>query len=311
MYNFCAGIIENYFWQRDVILDEYQLYQLDSVVFSASLVVSLILFITLFLILFGERLAYIRTIIKGIDALRDGEYGRSIDLVGNNELTQLAIAVNYLSESELKIKEKETRLKEEKEELIRTLSHDIRTPLTSILSYSEIMEQKEGDVIDEQREYVSLVHKKALQIKDLTYILLDGGKRNVERFDGAKLLFEQLAGEFEEVLEDGYRLDIDLSECPEFSGDFDVQEMRRIFDNLISNIQKYADPDAWVVLSVKKTEIGLIIRQSNAIKKTVEPSESYRMGINSIRRIAQSYGGQVNINQNEELFEIVITLSQF
>jgi signal transduction histidine kinase len=261
--------------------------------------------------LFGERLAYIRTIIKGIDALRDGEYGRSIDLVGNNELTQLAIAVNYLSESELKIKEKETRLKEEKEELIRTLSHDIRTPLTSILSYSEIMEQKEGDVIDEQREYVSLVHKKALQIKDLTYILLDGGKRNVERFDGAKLLFEQLAGEFEEVLEDGYRLDIDLSECPEFSGDFDVQEMRRIFDNLISNIQKYADPDARVVLSVKKTDLGLIIRQSNVIKKTVEPSESYQMGINSIRRIAQSYGGQVNINQNEELFEIVITLSQF
>jgi len=129
-----AAIVENYCWNRDIALDEEQLYHLDAVVFSVSLAVSVIFFVVLFLTLFGERLSYIGEIIRGVDVMRRGEFGQRLPIEGNNELTALAEAINYLSETEQTVKEKEKRLQEEREELIRTLSHDIRTPLTSVMS---------------------------------------------------------------------------------------------------------------------------------------------------------------------------------
>ena len=307
--HFTIGVIEEYCFNNDIMLDDNDYYHLDRIVLSVSLVISVGFFVILFFSLFGERIVYIRTITEGIDAMQRGELGRKIPLNGNNELTQLAEAVNYLSESEQKIKEKEKRLSEEREELIRTLSHDIRTPLTSIMSYTELLAAKDSLTSEEQKEYMSLVSKKTAQIKELTDILLDGGRRETELFEDARLLFEQLIDEFESELEESFKLEVEPSHLPLFSGRFDIGELRRIFDNLISNIIKYAEPANAVKLSVSKTDVGIVIRQSNAVKKDRENSESYKMGINSIRRIAQNYGGTVNISEDDNTFEIIITLS--
>ena len=306
-----SGLVEEYCFYNDIPLDEDMLFHLDFTVLGVSVVVSVLFFIILFFALLGEQFAYIKTITDGIDTLRQGNHDHRIAVKGNNDLTELAEAINYLSETEEQIKSKEKKLNEEKEELIRTLSHDIRTPLTSIISYTELLESK-GDLTEtEQREYISLVRKKTAQIKELTDILLDGGKRNVELFDDARLLFVQLAGELEEMLEDDFSVSADLSECPSFVGSFDTNEMRRIFDNLISNIRKYAEPLEVVKLRIIKDDGGISICQSNRVKNISETSESYRMGINSIRRIAQNYKGNVEIFSSETEFEIKITLSDF
>ncbi len=306
---FGAALAEQYCFNNDVILDEFEWYRLDNTVRSMGFAVSAVFFTVLFFILFGERLAYIRKITAGVDALREGDYGKQVPLVGNNELTELAEAINYLSKSEKRIKEKEKKLNAEKEELIRTLSHDIRTPLTSMMSYTELLLAKGALTEEEQREYLSLVSKKSAQIKELTDILLDGGRREVELFDDARLLFEQLADEFKEELEDTFKLSVSLPSASAFSGEFDVSELRRIFDNLISNIRKYAEPTDAVELSVSKTDSGIVIRQSNAIKIDKQTSESHKMGLNSIRRIAQNYDGSVEVSENDGKFEIIITLS--
>lgn len=311
LIHFTLAIVDNYYWEMDIILSEDDYYRLDTAVLSLGLIVSVVFFIVLFLALFGDRLSYIRTIIKGVDTLRRGELDYRLPIEGNNELTQLAEEINYLSESEQAIKEKERALNEEKEQLIRTLSHDIRTPLTSIMSYTEILASKDTRDDAEMREYLELVGKKAQQIKDLTDILLDGSKRNVEFFEDARLLFHQLVGEFEEVLEADFSLSLDILSCDAFSGSFDTQELRRIFDNLISNVQKYADPEKTVGLSVIKNDSGLMIRQKNAPKTLSEKREGYQLGIYSIRRIAQNYGGRVETRQNDGEFEILITLSVF
>ena len=306
-----TAIVENYCWKRDIVLDEAQLYHLDAVVFSVSLAVSTVFFIVLFLTLFGERFSYIAVIIKGVEVLRSGEYGHRLPIEGNNELTALAEAINYLSETEQSIKEKESRLHEEREELIRTLSHDIRTPLTSIISYTELFSSKENCSSAELAEYFSLVQKKAEQIRSLTDILLDGGKRESQFFKDARFLMMQIVGEFEEILEEEYSLVTDLAECPTFSGWFDVGELRRLFDNLITNVQKYADPQKPVFLSLRKNEEGIVICQKNTARTSAEHTESYRMGLQSIRRIAHNYDGSVVIRQENGEFEIMITLSKF
>lgn len=306
---FGVGVVEELCFAHGIPLDEDSLFQIDNAVLSVSFAVSVAFFIILFLSLFGERLAYIGTIIKGVETLRRGELGYRLPLEGNNELTELAGAINFLSETEEAIKERERALGEEKEALIRTLSHDIRTPLTSIISYTELMAAKESASPREQSEYFALVGKKAEQIKSITEILLDGGKRNAEYFDDARLLIEQLVCEFEEMLEDSFTLETDTSGCGAFSGNFDVAEMRRIFDNLISNVQKYAEPEKAVALTVCKNENGLVIRQKNAVKKNVQRAESYKMGLYSIKRIAQNYGGSAEVRPGEDEFEIIITLS--
>ena len=308
LVTFGFALAQEYCFQHDIFMDDIAWYELDNTIRGMGGVVSSFFFLILFFALFSERLTYIRKITAGVDERRKGNYGIRVELAGNNELTELAEAINYLSESEQKIKEKEKRLNEEKEELIRTLSHDIRTPLTSIMSYTELFATKDRLTDEQQQEYLTLVRKKTARIKELTDILLDGGKREVEYFEDARLLFEQLADEFEETLEDVFQLSIVLPVADAFSGSFDIGELRRIFDNLISNIQKYAEPAGKVELTICKNKNGIIIRQSNDVRKM--PSlDSHKMGLQSIKRIVQNYGGTIKVNQSEEMFEIIITLS--
>lgn len=304
-------LVEDYFDYYNKVLNDFMRLYLNNTVRVAGVVVSFFFFMTLFFALFKQKLAYVQRITKGVEALRKGNYGTCIELVGNNELTELAQAVNYLSESEQRMKEKEEQLKEDKEELIRTLSHDIRTPLTSIISYTELLSSKDTLTREEQEEYLALVGEKAARIKALSDILLDGGKREVEKFEDARLLFGQLADEFEEVLEDNFQVSVVLPTAHAFSGAFDVEELRRIFDNLISNIQKYAQPGEKVELKILKEEGSLVILQRNLVKKEKYVSESHRMGLNSIRRIVQNYGGTMEVSKEDMMFEIRITLHNF
>ena len=199
----------------------------DRWIFGVSAGLSCGSFACLFLVLLSDRIAYIRKITDGIDTLHDPENSVSIPLEGNNELTALAQAINKMSEARHQLRQKEQALAEEKEQLVRSLSHDIRTPLTSILAYSELLaQQAEGA----QKAQLTTIRSKAEQIRDLTAVLLDGTRRNLEEFDDGKLLMEQVAAEFEEELENAFSVHIDFEHCPAFSARLDVQELRRQCD---------------------------------------------------------------------------------
>mgnify|MGYP001001781119 FL=1 len=179
------------------------------------------------------------------------------------------------------------------------------------MAYSEFLAGNNDRPAQEQQGYAELIRVKAQQIKELTDILLDGGRRNPERFEDSRLLMEQLVTEFEELLEEDFQILTDLKSCFSFSGSFDIQELRRIFDNLSSNIRKYADPLQPVFLSVRSDSDQLVIYQKNYIFPGDEQKESYQMGLNSIRRIAHNYAGTVDVRRAESEFEITITLSEF
>lgn len=300
------AMAESFLAAADMDLTESQGLRLDSWILQLSLLASVCFFVVLFLFLLGERLAYIRRIIAGIDALREDHFQEPVPLEGNNELTRLAEAVNYLHTTRKQVRRKEQRLREEREQLIRSLSHDIRTPLTAVLSLSQLLAaQAEG----EQKQHLQTICKKAEQIRDLSAVLLDGGHRQPEYFQDARLLMEQLMEEFREQLEEGFTVHTQLLGGA-FEGNFDIGELRRIFDNLGSNVQKYADPSVPVVLEISPENSALVIRQSNGIRRAVEAADSYRMGLRSMQRIAQNYGGSVETRQEAESFEITVTLEE-
>ena len=298
-----TAIAESYVFQHDIPMTEFDWMDVDRWIFGVSAFLSCGTFACLFLVLLSDRIAYIRKITAGIDALHDPAVGVSVPLEGNNELTALARAINKMSEARQQLRQQEQAMAAEKEQLVRSLSHDIRTPLTSILAYSELLaQQAEGA----QKAQLHTIRSKAEQIRDLTAVLLDGTRRNLEQFDDGRLLMEQIAAEFEEELEDAFSVHIDFERCPAFSARLDVQELRRIFDNLASNIRKYADPSKPVTIGVEYEKGALLIRQTNSILSQKEPAESYGIGLNSIRRIAQGYGGSVRVEETGGQFGICV-----
>ena len=305
-----TSITEEYVFNHDIPMDEFDWIAMYQRIYTIAAVLSCIAFSVLFLAMMQSRIAYIQTITEGIGQLRGQLKKMEIPLKGNNELRCLAEAVNDMSQAQRALREQEQALAQEKEQLIRALSHDIRTPLTSILAYSDYLTTQEKITPAEQKNYLGLIRKKAEQIRDLTAILLDGSKRNLEYFDDGKLLMEQIAEEFQEELEEEFAVTVDFSECPAFSGTFDVQELRRIFDNLSSNVRKYADPAKSVNLSLRFENGVLLIRQTNAVLPEKSRSESYQIGLNSIRRIAQHYGGGVAVEERVAAFSITIILAQ-
>lgn len=274
---------------------------------SISLGAAVFLFLFLFLFLTSQKLIYLDHIIQGVEMLRTNHMDHTVPIEGNNEFTRLAESINYLARVERELKEKESQLQEEREILIRSLSHDIRTPLTSIMAYSEFLSKKSQDYPQEIKDYLALMHKKGMQIKILTNQLLDRSERELIFIENGRMFIEQLTYDFEELVGEDYPCKIDLENCPSFQGEFCIQDFQRISDNLISNIHKYAEEGEPLILKVYEEKGHLVLLQKNQKKKTPAETESYNLGLESIRRIAVNFGGGIEIFNEEDTFEIIIT----
>ncbi len=306
LYLTAFSFAEIYFDKHQIVIDEFARSNLKNWIRMLSIFASMGFFVALFLVLLSQKLSYLREIIRGVDALRIHRMDYKVRVEGEDELTELAERINYLSETERKLVEREREMSDERRLLIRSLSHDIRTPLTSMLSYTEFLQQKSNLTMEEMREYLDMMQKKELQMKELTDRLLEGTQRKVEFFENGKLLMEQLVEEWEGELED-FDCEIIL-DCPSFSGNFDLQELRRIFDNLSSNIKKYADPTQRVTLKILVEENKLFIEQKNAKKQKNEEIESHGIGLISIRQIIRAYNGETQIIEDEDTFSIQMML---
>ena len=269
--------------------------------------------ITLFLFLFllGQRLSYLITIIDGVEELRGRKLEFILPVEGEDELAELAESINFLAQSQQELQKKEQELKKEREEWIRTLSHDIRTPLTSILaSTSFLQEQKNAISPGEIQEYLALVQAKAQQIKVLTDQLMGGAAGKKEEIEDLRLLISQLAMEWEEILEDRFECRIHTEMCREEAGAADLYALRRIFDNLASNVEKYADPDYPVTLTGEnRGEMTVLIQENRKRKDGGAGAESQGIGMKSIAQIAAAYGGKVDVRETAQWFSIEISLN--
>lgn len=308
LYVMANAIVLSYCERNDIILNEMMEWTVQNWIQSISIVAAVICFVTLFLFLIGQKIAYLNKIIKGVNALHEHRLDYEMPIEGNNEFTVLAESINYLVRTERELQEKEEQMHKEKEDLIRAMSHDIRTPLTAIMSYSEYMAEKENPEKELVEEYIQLVRQKAIQIKGLSDQLLDGRKRELQYFENGKLLMQQLAEEWQANLEDEFTCRITFDKCTDFAGEFDVQELRRIFDNLASNVNKYADPLKEVSLSIAYIGETLIIEQKNKCRKETGYAESYKIGIKSIQKIAKNYKGGIMTWADTDEFGVRIEL---
>ena len=144
LYFLSGSIVENYFWHHGIVLTEVQKRVFSVWLRSVCGLAGLIIFVVLFLFMLGQRLSYLIQIIQGVELLKEKEMETRIPLEGDDELTRLAETINFVAASRRELDQRERQMQEEKEAWVRSMSHDIRTPLTSMVSYSELLLDKEN-----------------------------------------------------------------------------------------------------------------------------------------------------------------------
>ncbi len=243
-----------------------------------------------------------------------GDLEKPISARGSDEIAALANDMDAMRCSVIERMGNERRAWEANSELITAISHDIRTPMTSLIGYLGLM--KESNLPDEQRkQFTQSAYDKAMELKSLTdelfrYFLVFGRAdldMDLETLD-ARLLLEQLLGEAEFDLRDsGFEV-----QREEFEGECSVRAdamyLKRVIDNLISNIKKYADRSRPVLLLGEHREHRLILRFSNTIARKMDRVESTKIGLRTCEKIMSHMGGQFAVENDGERFTASLSL---
>lgn len=243
-----------------------------------------------------------------------GELETHIRAEGDDEIGRLADSMEEMRGSVIDRMRREQRAWEANTELITAISHDIRTPMTSMIGYLELL-CAGGEDEDSARQFAQSAYGKAMELKDLTdqlfrYFLVYGRAElelKPERFD-ARLLLEQLLGEAEfELADAGFAMQHIAFEgaC---SLTVDPLYIKRVLDNLVSNIKKYADPSRPVVALSELRGGILSLCLSNAVPAEQPRRESTRIGLRTCEKILAAMGGEFLVRKEEGHFAAELRL---
>lgn len=268
-------------------------------------------------------------IVDGINRIRNGEVDYKLDtgsLHGANR--ELADAVNNIGEGIGKAVKTSMRDEQMKTDLITNVSHDIKTPLTSIINYVDLLKRME--ITEEQaRGYIDILDSKAQRLKQLTDDLVEASKissGNIE-LDMEKVnlteLLNQGIGEFSEKLEES-RLQVVFEESGAPADILaDSRRMWRVVENLLNNICKYALEGTRVYFDVK-TENGRVRASVKNISKqqmNISPeelterfirgdlarsTEGSGLGLSIAQSLTRVQGGEFTVYLDGDLFKITL-----
>ena len=204
---------------------------------------------------------------KGVSEVRNGNVAYKIPELKSEDMKALATNINDIAkglENSVSAKVKAERMKTE---LITNVSHDLKTPITSIISYTELLSQING-LPEEAKDYVSVIAKKGERLKNLTQDLFDiskvqSGNEDVvlEKLDVA-LLINQSLGEHDSEIQKS-----ELPFCVDAPKDLyiraDGRKMSRVVSNLINNILKYSMKNTRVFITAAEKDGEVVMEFKN------------------------------------------------
>ena len=289
---------------------------IQNVVLVSSLLLGCLVFF-LVMLLYDHRLTHaVHTLSRQVRQVSQGDLDRKIHSTRRDELGQLARDVDTMRLNIIEKLQREEAALQANSKLITAISHDVRTPLTALMGYLELMDD-EDIPLEERLGYLQVCKNNAQRLKGLTdelfgFFLVFGDsniKQKIEEFDAA-MLFGQILFEQEMTLsQQGF----DVRPVGTISGGkvrLDLSHIRRVFDNLFSNVNKYADREKPVAI-LQETENGrLHITISNAIPARQTQVESNRIGLQTCQKLVQTMGGEFRKTQTQDSFtaEIILPL---
>ncbi len=224
--------------------------------------------------------------------------------------------------------EDEVRSQRMKTELITNVSHDLKTPLTAITTYVELL-KKEDITEEERRSYIEILEKKSLRLKVLVEDLFEVSKATsnnitIEKMDVDVVnLLKQVSVEHTDKFA---QMELDVRwNVPDEKVilQLDNQKTYRIFENLFVNIQKYAMPCSRVYIDVQKADgcAEIVIRNMSAAELNVRPeelterfvrgdasrnTEGSGLGLAIAKSFTEAQGGTFSVDVDGDLFKVII-----
>ena len=285
------------------------------------------------LVLFPLLLALglqLRRLQKGGEALAAGDLGHHTDTKRMlPALRKHGENLNSIAGGMTAAVEQKLRSERMKTELITNVSHDLKTPLTSIVNYAELI-GREAPPEGTLSEYAGVLLRQSTRLKRLIDDLVEASKASTGNLEvvpepcDAALFLTQAAGEFEErMAAAGLTLVLRLPEKT-LTIRADGRRMWRIFDNLLGNILKYAQPGTRVYLSLEEAEGQAVISFRNVSREPLALTEEELMerfvrgdearstegnglGLSIARSLAELQGGALRLALDGDLFKAVLT----
>ena len=258
----------------------YQNIDLEKEILAMLVIMlSVIFFVIIFFKLANKRIDYIDEISQKVDYISGGDLDTFIDLKGNDELTSLAGNINYMAYSLKERSKYEEKVERSKRELITNMSHDLRSPLTSIIGYLNLIKDRENETREEIKEYAEVSYKKAIQLKELTERLFEYSKITSEKMIVDKqqidvnLLINQIKEEYAYIIRFN-KLDLKTNIKNEKLEIFaDPLLVVRLFENLIMNAVKYAKKPGDFLIETDSDKDFVFVRFKNKIKDKFDPDD--------------------------------------
>lgn len=294
--------------------------------YTSGIVVILLAFITFFFMFTYPIVRYLRTLADGLMSIARGNLHFRIPVTHQDELGEVAKSINYMAEQLQNMIRKERQAEISKMELITNVSHDLRTPLTSLIGYLNLLQNDDTTDLDEHKRYINNAFNKSQQLKKLIddlfeYTRLTSGNVHLtlQTVDFGELL-KQIVNEFEPLATE-HSLKVSTNrELRPILGRVDVEKIVRAIDNLLMNALKFSYKPGEIIVRLFERQSHIyfaVINEGKPITKEQESllferfykAEASRndnhmppgsgLGLSIAKNIVELHGGVMGLNHQD------------
>ncbi len=299
-------------------------YQPGPVITLLYVLAGIATFSVAFLVLQKKSMDYITRLSTAIQNISEGDLNTTVDVVGDDEFSAMAANLNKMVEDIRRLMDKERESERTKNELITNIAHDLRTPLTSIIGYLELLSGPNSNMSAEmEKKYINITYTKAKRLEKLIEDLFGFTKLNygkvsmkVTKVDIVKLLSQLLEEFYPNFMDKDLAYELQ-SNVPAKIINADGNLLARLFDNLINNAIKYGAEGKRIVVKIHAAESTVTVSVTNygyVIPKEelpllfekfyrVEQSRSSNtggtgLGLAIARNIVEMHGGTIGVTSD-------------
>lgn len=267
---------------------------------------------------------------KGAQELSEGHFDHVIDTkMMLPEIKKHAVNLNSMAAAQKIAVEEKLKSERMKTELITNVSHDIKTPLTSIINYADLISKEENNS-EKTKEYSEVLVRQSKRLKTLLEDLVEASKASTGNLEvdlqpcDAQVFISQCAGEYEEKFGQ-YDLTL-ITSVPEEPVRImaDGRRMQRVFDNLLNNACKYSMPGTRVYVDLKETDKEAVFTFKNTSKEQLNMTEDELMerftrgdssrntegsglGLSIAGNLAELQNGKLRLTTDGDLFKATLS----
>ena len=301
--------------EAEALLFAYD-YRLESYARYMILLVAFVLFLTILICGIREKIRYLVRVSREVERLSE-DLEQTVTIQGEDEIATVAEGIEHLRQSVIEKMNNEKAAYDANMNLITSLSHDLKTPLTSVIGYMELVRERMKED-EELTKYVDISLEKAMYLKKQTNDLFE---HFLVHSNGYPILFEEVyANELivqmlEENLFDletkGVKIQRNVSDITSRLR-VNVHLMQSVFENLFSNLKKYADLSQEIQVRYGLNGNQLFVSVENA--KCTEQNErhaSTKIGLSNCKAIMEKHEGSLVVEETEKNFRVTLCFPVF